>query len=257
MAIKQIDLYSISNENISSIEGEINLLKNLDHLNIVKYIECIRTKTHINLVLEYVENGSLHQMVKQSGKMGEHLVFIFVKQILEGLAYLHNQGIIHRDIKGANLLLTKNGVVKLADFGYSILNDKNKVNSIVGTACFMAPEVIEQKGNISPKCDIWSLGSTIVQLLTTRPPYYEFEPMAAMFRIVTDDCPPLPTGISDHLKNFLLKCFTKDPAKRPSAKELLQHPWITTPNKKLVKKFINENNNSSIPINLINEWKNN
>ena len=196
-------------------------------------------------------------MVKQSGKMGEHLVFIFVKQILEGLAYLHNQGIIHRDIKGANLLLTKNGVVKLADFGYSILNDKNKVNSIVGTACFMAPEVIEQKGNISPKCDIWSLGSTIIQLLTTRPPYYEFEPMAAMFRIVTDDCPPLPTGISDHLKNFLLKCFTKDPAKRPSAKELLQHPWITTPNKKLVKKFINENNNSSIPINLINEWKNN
>ena len=257
MAIKQIDLYTISNENISSIEGEINLLKNLDHPNIVKYIECIRTKSHINLILEYVENGSLHQMVKQSGKMGEHLVFIFVKQILEGLAYLHNQGIIHRDIKGANLLLTKNGIVKLADFGYSILNDKNKVNSIVGTACFMAPEVIEQKGNISPKCDIWSLGCTIIQLLTTKPPYYEFEPMAAMFRIVTDDCPPIPTGISDFLKDFLLKCFTKEPSKRPNAKDLLNHPWITTPNKKLVKKFINENNNSNIPISLINEWKNN
>ena len=257
MAIKQIDLYSISNDNISSIEGEINLLKNLDHPNIVKYIECIRTKSHINLILEYVENGSLHQMVKQSGKMGEHLVFIFVKQILEGLAYLHNQGIIHRDIKGANLLLTKNGIVKLADFGYSILNDKNKVNSIVGTACFMAPEVIEQKGNISPKCDIWSLGCTIVQLLTTKPPYYEFEPMAAMFRIVTDDCPPIPTDISDFLRDFLLKCFTKDPLKRPNAKDLLLHPWITTPNKKLVKKFINENNNGIIPINIINEWKNN
>ena len=257
MAIKQIDLYSISNENILSIEGEINLLKNLDHPNIVKYIECIRTKSHINLILEYVENGSLHSMLKQSGKMGEHLVFIFVKQILEGLAFLHNQGIIHRDIKGANLLLTKNGVVKLADFGYSILNDKNKVNSIVGTACFMAPEVIEQKGNISPKCDIWSLGCTIIQLLTTKPPYYEFEPMAAMFRIVTDDCPPIPNDISNNLKDFLLKCFIKDPNKRPSAKELLNHPWITTPNKKLVKKFINENNNGIIPINLINEWKNN
>ena len=257
MAIKQIDLYSISNENISSIEGEINLLKNLDHPNIVKYMECIRTKSHINLILEYVENGSLHQMIKQSGKMGEHLVLIFVKQILEGLAYLHNQGIIHRDIKGANLLLTKNGVVKLADFGYSILNDKNKVNSIVGTACFMAPEVIEQKGNISPKCDIWSLGCTIIQLLTTRPPYYEFEPMAAMFRIVTDDCPPIPSGISNYLKDFLLKCFTKEPSKRPNAKELLVHPWITTPNKKLVKKFINENKNGVIPINLINEWKKN
>ena len=220
-------------------------------------MECIRTKSHINLILEYVENGSLHQMIKQSGKMGEHLVLIFVRQILEGLAYLHNQGIIHRDIKGANLLLTKNGVVKLADFGYSILNDKNKVNSIVGTACFMAPEVIEQKGNISPKCDIWSLGCTIIQLLTTRPPYYEFEPMAAMFRIVTDDCPPIPSGISNYLKDFLLKCFTKEPSKRPNAKDLLIHPWITTPNKKLVKKFINENKNGIIPINLINEWKKN
>ena len=208
-------------------------------------MECIRTKSHINLILEYVENGSLHQMIKQSGKMGEHLVLIFVRQILEGLAYLHNQGIIHRDIKGANLLLTKNGVVKLADFGYSILNDKNKVNSIVGTACFMAPEVI------------WSLGCTIIQLLTTRPPYYEFEPMAAMFRIVTDDCPPIPSGISNYLKDFLLKCFTKEPSKRPNAKDLLIHPWITTPNKKLVKKFINENKNGIIPINLINEWKKN
>ena len=258
MAIKQIYLYSISAENIRSIESEINLLKKLDHPNIVKYIECIQTKTHINLVLEYVEGGSLHYILKQSGKMGEHLVFIFVKQILEGLVYLHNQGIIHRDIKGANLLLTKNGIIKLADFGYSILNDKNKVNSLVGTACWMAPEVIEQKGNISPKCDIWSLGSTIIQLLTTQPPYYEFDAMQAMFRIVQDKCPPLPNDISDNLRDFLLKCFEKDPEKRLSAKELLFHPWLTQPNKKLVKKFISDNDSSSaIPESLINEWKNN
>jgi serine/threonine protein kinase len=248
---------SISAENIRSIESEVNLLKKLDHPNIVKYIEYIQTKKHINIILEYVEGGSLHYILKQSGKMGEHLVFIFVKQILEGLVYLHNQGIIHRDIKGANLLLTKNGIIKLADFGYSILNDKNKANSIVGTSCWMAPEVIEQKGNISPKCDIWSLGSTIIQLLTTQPPYYEFDAMAAMFRIVRDKCPPLPNGISDNLRDFLLRCFEKDPENRASAKELLKHPWITIPNKKLVKKFIYENDNSAIPVNLINEWKNN
>ena len=257
MAIKQIDLYSISSENIRSIESEINLLKKLDHPNIVKYIECIQTKTHINLVLEYVEGGSLHQILKQTGKMPEHLVFIFVKQILNGLDYLHNQGIIHRDIKGANLLLTKEGIVKLADFGYSILNDKNKANSLVGTSCWMAPEVIEQKGSISPKCDIWSLGSTIIQLLTTLPPYYEFSAMGAMFRIVQDKCPPLPPDISPNLRDFLLKCFEKEPKNRASAKELLMHPWMTTPNKKLVKKFIYENDNSFIPVNLINEWKNN
>ena len=248
---------SISAENIRSIESEVNLLKKLDHPNIVKYIEYIQTKKHINIILEYVEGGSLHYILKQSGKMGEHLVFIFVKQILEGLVYLHNQGIIHRDIKGANLLLTKNGIIKLADFGYSILNDKNKANSIVGPSCWMAPEVIEQKGNISPKCDIWSLGSTIIQLLTTQPPYYEFDAMAAMFRIVRDKCPPLPNGISDNLRDFLLRCFEKDPENRASAKELLKHPWITMPNKKLVKKFIYENDNSAIPVNLINEWKNN
>ena len=229
----------------------------LDHPNIVKYIECIQTQAHINLILEYVEGGSLDHILKQNGKMGEHLVFIFVKQVLEGLVYLHDQGIIHRDIKGANLLLTKTGVVKLADFGHSILNDKNKANSIAGSPYWMAPEVIEQKGNISPKCDIWSLGSTIIQLLTTQPPNHEFNMTAAMFRIVTDDCPPLPNDISPHLRDFLLRCFVKDPEKRASARELLHHPWITTPNKKLVKKFIYENENGGIPINLINEWKNN
>ena len=189
--------------------------------------------------------------------MPEHLVFIFVKQILNGLEYLHNQGIIHRDIKGANLLLTKEGIVKLADFGYSILNDKSKANSIAGTSCWMAPEVIEQKGNISAKCDIWSLGSTIIQLLTTYPPYYELNWVGALFRIVQDGCPPLPEDISPNLRDFLLRCFEKEPEKRASAKELLMHPWITTPNKKLVKKFIYENDNSFIPINLINEWKTN
>ena len=258
VAIKRIGLRNISQENIKQIETEINLLKKLDHSNIVKYYDFIQTKTHINIILEYVEGGSLQTLVKQNGMLGEYIVYVFVKQILEGLDYLHSQGIIHRDIKGANLLYTKNGVIKLADFGYSTkLTDKEKTNSIVGTPFWMAPEVIEQKGNISPACDIWSLGSTIIQLLTTVPPYYDFPALGAIYRIVTDDHPPLPENISEHLADFLSKCFVKDSTKRPSASELLSHPWITTPNKKIAKKFIHDNDTNILPGSLINELKNN
>jgi serine/threonine protein kinase len=187
--------------------------------------------------------------------LGEHLVFFFVKQILEGLDYLHSQGIIHRDIKGANLLLTKQGSIKLADFGYSIkLSEKEKKNSMVGTSFWMAPEIIEPIGNISSSCDIWSLGATIIQLLTTKPPYYEFDVVPALFRILTDEHPPIPENISENLKDFLKKCFNKDPLKRPTAKELLNHDWITNPNKKIVKKFVNEND-LILPQSIINEWK--
>jgi serine/threonine protein kinase len=252
-----IHLHDYSQESVNSIKTEIELLKKLDHPNIVKYIDFVQTKTHINIILEYVEGGSLHSLFKQNGMLGEYLVHVFVKQVLEGLDYLHSQGIVHRDIKGANLLYTKSGGIKLADFGYSIsLSDIDKTNSIVGTPYWMAPEIIEPKGNISTACDIWSLGITIIQLLTSKPPYYQLEPYPAMFRIVTDDYPPLPDNISENLKDFLIKCFNKDPNKRPKSRDLLNHPWITSPNKKLVKKFINENDSNVIPSALINEWKN-
>ena len=210
--------------------------------------------------MEYIEGGSLNNIVKQNG-IPECLVCIFVKQILEGLDYLHGQGIIHRDIKGANLLITKTGTVKLADFGYSVrLTERDRSNSIVGTCYWMAPEVIEQKGNISYACDIWSLGCTIIQLLTSKPPYFDFNLYGALYRIVTDEYPPLPDNISETLLDFLKKCFIKEPHKRPTARELMNHPWVTNPNKKMVKKILNENDsivNSGIPSSIMNEWKNN
>jgi len=252
-----IHLHDYCQETVNSIQTEIELLKKLDHPNIVKYIDFIQTKTNINIILEYVEGGSLHQLVKQNGMLGEYLVQVFTKQVLEGLDYLHSQGIVHRDIKGANLLYTKNGCIKLADFGYSIrLSDIDKTNSIVGTPYWMAPEIIEPKGNISTACDIWSLGITIIQLLTSKPPYYQLEPYPAMFRIVTDEYPPLPDNISNNLKDFLIKCFIKDSNKRPKSRDLLNHPWITSPNKKLVKKFINDHDSNAIPESIMNELKN-
>jgi len=141
---------------------------------------------------------------------------------------LHNQGVVHRDIKGANILLKKNGDVKLADFGISSkLSDlqKKKNAEVVGTPYWMAPEVIRGEG-VQTVSDIWSLGCTIVELLTGKPPYYNLNQMQAMYHMASDANPPIPQGISASLKDFLNQCFLKDPNLRVPAKQLVQHPWI-------------------------------
>jgi serine/threonine protein kinase len=118
-------------------------------------------------------------------------------QILLGLQYLHDQGVIHRDIKGANILTTKDGKVKLADFGVSTstLAGADKEAQVVGTPYWMAPEIIQLSG-ATPASDIWSLGCTVIELLEGKPPYYKLAPMPALFAIVNDDHPPLPEGVS-------------------------------------------------------------
>jgi serine/threonine protein kinase len=165
-------------------------------------------------------------------------------QVLHGLLYLHEQGVIHRDIKGANILTTKQGLVKLADFGVASRTTGLHESSVVGTPYWMAPEVIELSG-ASTASDIWSLGCTVIELLEGKPPYYKLQPMPALFRIVNDDHPPLPQGASpvseiyiqspismlicfQVVRDFLMQCFQKDPNLRVSARKLLKHPWIVS-----------------------------
>jgi serine/threonine protein kinase len=142
----------------------------------------------------YCEGGSLHTICKNFGKFPENLVALYMSQVLKGLLYLHEQGVIHRDIKGANLLLTKDGHVKLADFGVATKSNVSEY-SVVGTPYWMAPEVIELSG-ASTASDIWSLGCTVIELLDGKPPYHKLQPMQALFKIVSDDHPPLPDGAS-------------------------------------------------------------
>lgn len=118
-----------------------------------------------------------------------------MSQVLHGLLYLHEQGVIHRDIKGANILTTKQGLVKLADFGVATRTTTLHESSVVGTPYWMAPEVIELSGATTAS-DIWSLGCTVIELLDGKPPYHKLQPMHALFRIVNDDHPPLPEGAS-------------------------------------------------------------
>ncbi|KAJ5714897.1 Cytokinesis protein sepH [Penicillium malachiteum] len=225
VAVKQIKLVDLPTSELRVIMLEIDLLKNLDHPNIVKYHGFVKSVETLNIILEYCENGSLHSIAKNFGRFPENLVGLYMSQVLHGLLYLHEQGVIHRDIKGANILTTKEGLVKLADFGVASRTTGLSVSSVVGTPYWMAPEVIELTG-ASTASDIWSLGCTVIELLEGKPPYHHLQPMPALFRIVNDDHPPLPQGASPAVKDFLMQCFQKDPNLRVSAKKLLKHPWI-------------------------------
>ncbi|EYU23257.1 hypothetical protein MIMGU_mgv1a025764mg, partial [Erythranthe guttata] len=222
VAIKQVSLENIAQE-------DLNTIMNLNHKNIVKYLGSLKTKTHLHIILEYVENGSLANIIKPNkfGPFPESLVAVYIAQVLEGLVYLHEQGVIHRDIKGANILTTKEGLVKLADFGVATKLTEADVNthSVVGTPYWMAPEVIEMSG-VCAASDIWSVGCTVIELLTCVPPYYDLQPMPALFRIVQDEHPPIPDSLSPSITDFLRQCFKKDARQRPDAKTLLSHPWI-------------------------------
>ncbi|KAA3468006.1 Serine/threonine-protein kinase sepA [Gossypium australe] len=222
VAIKQVSLENIAQE-------DLNIIMNLNHKNIVKYLGSSKTKAHLHIILEYVENGSLANIIKPNkfGPFPESLVAVYIAQVLEGLVYLHEQGVIHRDIKGANILTTKEGLVKLADFGVATKLTEADVNthSVVGTPYWMAPEVIEMSG-VCAASDIWSVGCTVIELLTCVPPYYDLQPMPALFRIVQDEHPPIPDSLSPDITDFLRQCFKKDARQRPDAKTLLSHPWI-------------------------------
>lgn len=204
VAIKSISLASLPASSLPDIMSEIDLLKNLNHPNIVKYKGFARDKESLFIILEYCENGSLQTILKKFGKFPESLVAVYVRQVLQGLVYLHEQGVIHRDIKGANILTNKDGSVKLADFGVSsraptpdlaAVCDPDADNEVVGSPYWMAPEVIEQSG-ASTASDVWSVGCVIVELLEGKPPYGDLAPMQALWRIVQDESMRIPEGAS-------------------------------------------------------------
>ncbi|KAI8377298.1 kinase-like domain-containing protein [Blakeslea trispora] len=225
VAVKRIQL---EDETVyHELMKEVNILKRLSHSNVVKYIGFISNEQYLDVVLEYAENGSLMSTLKAFGAFPEKLVASFCIKILYGLQYLHDNHVVHCDLKAANILTTKTGDVKLTDFGVS-LNLKLKPadsDTIAGTPNWMAPEVIELKG-ATTKSDIWSLGCTLIELVTGKPPYSHLLAMSAMFHIVEDDHPPLPQIISQEMRDFLLCCFQKNPKKRPSSHQLQNHIWI-------------------------------
>ncbi|KAK4046298.1 Protein kinase of the Mitotic Exit Network [Microbotryomycetes sp. JL201] len=225
VALKQVSLHNMRKQDLPEIMSEIDLLKKLDHPNIVQYRGFVKTPEHLYIILEYCENGSLQHITKKFGHFPESLVALYILQVLQGLVYLHEQGVIHRDIKASNILATKEGSIKLADFGVATVTDGPLDSRIVGSPYWMAPEVVEQTGATTAS-DVWSVGALAIELITGRPPYSFLDPMPALFRIVNDDCPPVPEGASAAARDFLVQCFQKDANLRVTAKKLLRHPWI-------------------------------
>jgi serine/threonine protein kinase len=229
MAIKQVDIKN--KMMVDSLSAEINLLRDLNHENIVLYYGCEFKKT-FNVFLEYVSGGSVASMLIRFGKFGESLAKSLTSQILSGLEYLHQKKIIHRDIKGANILVDEDGIAKISDFGISKKNiyenayKKQTRMSLKGTVYWMAPEVVNGKG-YSAKVDIWSVGCCVLEMLTGTHPWINFNDVQpVLYKLCTRNRPELPESLGSVARDFIDKSLSIDPEVRPTASELLKHQFV-------------------------------
>lgn len=227
VAIKQIHKAMFKDKKtLEGISNETNQLKKLDHPNIIKVIGQEENNDWIHIIFELMDGGSLFKMMKRFGTFPEKLIGIYLNQTLCGLDYLHKEGIVHRDIKGDNILISRDGLVKLADFGSAWDDIVNKKATATGsTPYWMAPESIEMSG-VSTAADIWSIGCTTLELLTGKPPYWDLGPMSACFKMVQDEHPPFPDNLELAIQDFLLRCFKHTPQERATARQLRGHQWI-------------------------------
>ncbi|XP_021917592.1 mitogen-activated protein kinase kinase kinase kinase 5 isoform X4 [Zootermopsis nevadensis] len=231
-AIKVIKLEP--GDDFAIIQQEILMMKDCRHPNIIAYYGSYLRRDKLWICMEYCGGGSLQDIYHITGPLTELQIAYMCKETLHGLAYLHSMGKMHRDIKGANILLTESGDVKLADFGVSaqITATINKRKSFIGTPYWMAPEVaaVERKGGYNQLCDIWAIGVTSIELAELQPPMFDLHPMRALFLMSKSGFKP-PT-LKDRDKwsptfhNFIKVALTKNPKKRPTAEKLLLHPFF-------------------------------
>ncbi|KAM9809534.1 mitogen-activated protein kinase kinase kinase kinase 3-like isoform X3 [Syngnathus typhle] len=234
-AIKVIKLEP--GEDFAVVQQEILMMKDCKHSNIVAYFGSYLRRDKLWISMEYCGGGSLQDIYHVTGPLLESQIAYMSRETLQGLYYLHNKGKMHRDIKGANILLTDNGYVKLADFGVSaqITATLAKRKSFIGTPYWMAPEVaaVERKGGYNQLCDIWAVGITAIELAELQPPMFELHPMRALFLMTKSNFQPpkLKDKVkwTDNFHHFVKIALTKNPKKRPTAEKLLQHPFVSQP----------------------------
>lgn len=203
-------------EMVAALDQEIDTMQHLDHINIVQYLGCERKETSISIFLEYISGGSIGSCLRKHGRFEESVVSSLTQQTLSGLAYLHREGILHRDLKADNILLDLDGTCKISDFGISKKTDNiygnDKTNNMQGSVFWMAPEVIQSQGEgYSAKVDIWSLGCVVMEMFTGRRPWSNEEAVGAIYKIANGEIPPIPEDLEESIPPlavaFMADCF--------------------------------------------------
>lgn len=217
-----------SMEKWQDILKEIRFLRQLNHPNTIEYKGCYLHENTAWLVMEYCVGSASDIIEVHKRPLKEEEISAICDGVLRGLSYLHGLGRIHRDIKAGNILLTEQGVVKLADFGSAAI--KCPANSFVGTPYWMAPEVIlaMDEGQYDGKVDVWSLGITCIELAERKPPYFNMNAMSALYHIAQNEAPSLQApDWSDVFRSFVDCCLRKSPMDRPNSTKLLTHLFMT------------------------------
>ncbi|NWH88978.1 M3K19 kinase, partial [Aegithalos caudatus] len=239
IAVKQVVLdtsHQLTTEKeYQKFHEEVDLLKTLKHANIVTYLGTCLEDSILSIFMEFVPGGSISNILNRFGPLPEVVLCKYTKQILQGVAYLHDNRVVHRDIKGSNVMLMPSGVIKLIDFGCarrlawaSLGGTRGELlRSVHGTPYWMAPEVITESG-YGRKSDIWSVGCTVFEMATGKPPLASMDRVAAMFYIAARRglMPALPRRFSSAAVEFVHACLTRDQHERPSALQLLDHPFV-------------------------------
>jgi serine/threonine protein kinase len=235
LAVKHVELSGDSKKivhEVTSLKKEISLLMNLKHRNVVRYVttQVSDDLRSVDIIMEYVPGGSVRSLLNKFEKFHEKTCQKYLLQVLQGLFYLHSKGIMHRDIKCANLLVDNEGTVKLSDFGASKYSeDSFELNrSLKGSPYWIAPEVALRTGH-SYSADIWSVGCVAIEMLTGNPPWSNLSKSAKeVLQIVANakNPPAFPTGLSRPCNEFLQACLKVDPRQRASLSQLMTCEFI-------------------------------